>query len=139
MTPQCVWPATLIAFVLGGCPTDTTSASDSTAPDWLDGSWRATAITLGNSVTGCVTIAGGRVIAWGHGCTGEVMPILDAPTATFADATTAVAVTVRNTEGAIMQVKMQLSRVTDDLLTGSITTLTLGATPFIGTVTLQRR
>jgi hypothetical protein len=132
-------PVVLLAILLGGCPTGTTSDGDATPPDWLNGNWIATATATGESVSGCVTIAEGRITTWGHGCAGQNMSILDAPLATQAGNTTTVSVTVLNTSSLLMQVTMYLTKTNEDLLTGSITTVSLGQTPFIGTVTMQRR
>ena len=129
----------LLALALGGCPSPTASDGDPTALDWLNGDWVATATMSGESVTGCVTITESRVTTWGHGCTGEDMTILDAPLAAAAGSTATVSVTVLNTSRLLMQVTMRVTPADDDLLTGSITTVTLGQAPFIGTVTLRRR
>lgn len=128
----------VLALILGGCPSDTTSEADPTTLDWLSGDWLATATATGESVSGCLTIGEGQVQTWGHGCTGENMTILDAPLATVSGSSATVAVTVLNTSGSLMQVTMYLTHTTDDLLTGSITTVSLGQAPYFGTVTLRR-
>lgn len=139
----------LAAALLGGCPqssepttgdpNDPNSVSDPNAAAWLNGNWMAVAVSTGESTTGCLTIATGRVAVWGHGCAGEKMAILDAPAATVTGDNAVVTVTVVPTDGGLMTVTMRLKRNTDDALSGSITTVSFGSSPFLGTVTLTRR
>ena len=139
----------LAATLLGGCPqsndtmagdpNDPNEANDPNTAAWLDGDWMAIAVSSGESTTGCLTIAGGRVTVWGHGCAGEKMTILDAPAATVTGDNAVVTVSVVPTDGGLMTVTMRLKRNADDLLSGSITTVSVGSSPFLGTVTLTRR
>ena len=143
MRGACVWAVLLTMFLLGGCPATTqpgsTSDPNAPQPSWLDGDWLANATSPDQSVTGCLTITSGKVTTWGHGCEGEKMPILAAPTATYTDNTASVSVTVIGPDNLTMVVNMHLTEADANRLTGTITTLSLGRAPFIGSVTLQRR
>ena len=143
MRGACVWTALVATFLLGGCPATTQpgSRSDPNAPqpNWLDGDWLANATSPDQSVTGCLTITSGKVTVLGHGCEGEKMPILAAPAATYTDTAASVSVTVIGPDNLTMVVNMHLTEADANRLTGTITTLSLGRAPFIGSVTLQRR
>lgn len=128
-----------LSCVLGGCPASSTSTQDPAAATWLNGDWEATAAGTDQVVDGCLTITDGKVTEWGHGCDGDAMSIVSAPQATVSDAGATVAVTVLNTDGALLHITMRLAQVNDDLLTGTINTVSLRLAPFIGAVTLQRR
>jgi hypothetical protein len=132
----------LFVLCVAGCP-----ATDSTTPDpndpnstalpaWLDGDWDALATSLTDAVSGSLTITSGRVTSW-RGSSG-LMSIMDNPIATTTATGVHVSVTVTSATSGFMSISMELSRVTDDQLAGSITTITLTSTPFFGVVTLTR-
>lgn len=129
----------IVALLAGGCPTTSTPTGDTTPVAWLDGQWVATASSGDQTVTGCLTISGNRVTVWGHGCSGETMPVLDNPLAAVTGSTAVVTVTVVPPGGQAMMINMRVTKASDDLLRGSITTFSVGVQSFVGTVTLTRQ
>jgi len=79
-------------------------------------------------VTGCVTIQDKKVTNWG--CTGQLLTVLDAPTALVTENGATVSVTVLSLDSGLMTILMQLNKTSTSLLTGSITTFTLTADMF---------
>ena len=144
MRALCTLLAATTLLLIGGCPSTTSDPNDpnSTAAvvgSWIDGTWSADAKNLSQNVSGCLTITNEAVARWGSGCDSGLMTILSAPAATGSADHATVNVTVSSSTAGLMNITLGLTRVTDNLLTGTIMTLSLGQEPFIGAITLTRQ
>lgn len=138
----------MTSLLIAGCPNQTGSDPNDTgdpndpnqaavSPTWLNGDWTAKAQSVSTTLSGYLEVDALRVTRWGSSTSGS-LTIASAPLITGDANSATVNVTVIPTGGGVMNITMQLSRVTNDLATGSILTVSLGQNPFSGTITLTR-